>query len=109
MLVNIHCKVLKDEWTVVTKDKKPSAQWEHTLLVTETGVEVLTLRPEETLSTYLLITINSDNQPLIIKTKWLFNPPFFTEVKMHLGSFSPLKIEQKNLNLSFLKKTPSTI
>ncbi|WP_094752384.1 type I methionyl aminopeptidase [Psychromonas sp. CD1] len=43
------CKVLKDEWTVVTKDKKLSAQWEHTLLVTETGVEVLTLRPEETL------------------------------------------------------------
>lgn len=43
------CKVLKDEWTVVTKDKKLSAQWEHTLLVTETGVEILTLRPEETI------------------------------------------------------------
>lgn len=43
------CKVLKDEWTVVTKDKKVSVQWEHTLLVTETGVEILTLRPEETI------------------------------------------------------------
>jgi len=44
-----NCKVLKDDWTVITKDKKLSAQWEHTLLVTETGVEILTLRPEETI------------------------------------------------------------
>jgi methionyl aminopeptidase len=44
-----NCKVLKDDWTVVTKDKKLSAQWEHTLLVTETGVEIMTLRPEETI------------------------------------------------------------
>jgi len=36
-----------DEWTVVTKDHSLSAQWEHTLLVTETGVEVLTMRMEE--------------------------------------------------------------
>lgn len=40
-------KILNDGWTVVTKDRKLSAQWEHTLLVTETGVEVLTLRAEE--------------------------------------------------------------
>jgi methionyl aminopeptidase len=40
-------KKLKDGWTVVTKDRSLSAQWEHTLLVTETGVEVLTLREEE--------------------------------------------------------------
>lgn len=45
-----HCKLnKKDGWTVTTKDKKLSAQWEHTLLVTETGVEILTLRPEETI------------------------------------------------------------
>ena len=44
------CKVLNDEWTVITKDKKLSAQWEHTLLVTETGVEILTLRPEEAIA-----------------------------------------------------------
>jgi methionyl aminopeptidase len=40
-------KTLKDGWTVVTKDKKLSAQWEHTILVTEIGYEVLTLRAEE--------------------------------------------------------------
>ncbi len=32
-----------DDWTVVTKDRKPSAQFEHTLLVTDSGAEVLTL------------------------------------------------------------------
>ena len=36
-------KILNDGWTVVTKDRSLSAQWEHTLLVTETGCEVLTL------------------------------------------------------------------
>ncbi|MDO7642934.1 MAG: methionyl aminopeptidase [Reinekea sp.] len=41
------CKILSDQWTVVTKDRKASAQWEHTLLVTATGVEVLTARTEE--------------------------------------------------------------
>lgn len=41
-------KLMKDGWTVVTKDRKPSAQWEHTILVTETGAEVLTRRREET-------------------------------------------------------------
>lgn len=40
-------KTKKDGWTVVTRDKKLSAQWEHTVLVTSTGVEVLTLRSEE--------------------------------------------------------------
>ena len=45
-----HTKLLPDGWTVVTKDHKLSAQWEHTILVTETGIEVLTARPEEALS-----------------------------------------------------------
>jgi len=40
-------KLKKDGWTVVTRDKKLSAQWEHTILVTDDGYEVLTLRPEE--------------------------------------------------------------
>lgn len=40
-------KILPDNWTAVTKDRSLSAQWEHTLLVTDTGVEVLTLREEE--------------------------------------------------------------
>ena len=35
-------KLLPDNWTVVTKDHSLSAQWEHTLLVTETGYEILT-------------------------------------------------------------------
>jgi methionyl aminopeptidase len=35
--------LLGDGWTVVTKDHSLSAQWEHTCLVTEKGVEVLTL------------------------------------------------------------------
>jgi len=42
-----HTKLLPDGWTVVTKDHKLSAQWEHTLAVTATGVEVLTKRKEE--------------------------------------------------------------
>jgi len=36
-------KALPDGWTIVTKDRSLSAQWEHTVLVTETGYEVLTL------------------------------------------------------------------
>ena len=36
-------KELGDGWTIVTKDRSLSAQWEHTVLVTETGYEVLTL------------------------------------------------------------------
>lgn len=39
----------KDNWTVYTKDGKKSAQWEHTILVTATGCEILTLRKEETI------------------------------------------------------------
>lgn len=44
-----HVKLMKDGWTVVSKDRSLSAQWEHTILVTETGHDVLTLRKEETL------------------------------------------------------------
>jgi methionyl aminopeptidase len=44
-----HSKILPDKWTVVTKDRSLSAQWEHTLLVTETGVEILTHRDEESI------------------------------------------------------------
>lgn len=39
----------KDGWTVTTKDRRLSAQWEHTLAVTATGCEVLTIRPDEQL------------------------------------------------------------
>jgi len=49
-MVNVgkrNVKLLKDGWTVVSKDHSLSAQWEHTILVTETGHEVLTKRSEE--------------------------------------------------------------
>ena len=46
-------KLLGDKWTVVTKDHSLSAQYEHTLLVTKNGVEILTARPEEDLSRFV--------------------------------------------------------
>lgn len=49
-MVNIgkrHVKLLADGWTVITKDHSLSAQWEHTVLVTDTGYEVLTLPADE--------------------------------------------------------------
>lgn len=42
-----HTKSLGDGWTVVTKDHSLSAQYEHTILVTENGYEILTLRAAE--------------------------------------------------------------
>ena len=42
-------KLLPDNWTVVTKDHSLSAQWEHTILVTKNGYDVLTKRPDEIL------------------------------------------------------------
>lgn len=40
-----HLKILSDGWTVVTKDRSLSAQWEHEVLVTDTGYEILTISP----------------------------------------------------------------
>ena len=40
-----HLRILNDGWTVVTKDRSLSAQWEHEVLVTETGYEILTISP----------------------------------------------------------------
>jgi len=45
-----HVKLLPDQWTVVTRDHRLSAQWEHTILVTDDGHEVLTTRSEEDFS-----------------------------------------------------------
>lgn len=44
-----HVKTLSDQWTVITKDRSLSAQWEHTILVTHNGYEVLTIRNDESL------------------------------------------------------------
>ncbi|MCG5515244.1 MULTISPECIES: type I methionyl aminopeptidase [Ectothiorhodospira] len=52
-MVNVgkrHTRLLADGWTVVTKDHSLSAQWEHTILVTEEGHEILTLRKDERIS-----------------------------------------------------------
>ena len=42
-------KVLSDQWTVVTRDHKLTAQWEHTILVTHQGYEILTARKDDTI------------------------------------------------------------
>ena len=39
-----YCKTLNDKWTVITKDGKLSAQWEHTIVVLKDGIEILTDR-----------------------------------------------------------------
>jgi methionyl aminopeptidase len=41
-----HVKVLSDGWTAVTRDRSLSAQFEHTVAVTPTGVEIFTLSPK---------------------------------------------------------------
>lgn len=46
-------KLLADGWTVVTKDRSLSAQFEHTILVTDTGCEILTLRSDDTIERIL--------------------------------------------------------
>ena len=40
-----HVKLLSDGWTAVTRDRSLSAQFEHTVGITETGVEIFTLSP----------------------------------------------------------------
>lgn len=42
-----HCKTLSDGWTVLTKDGSPSAQFEHTIVITENGHEILTIDPDQ--------------------------------------------------------------
>ena len=46
-------KLLKDGWTVVTRDRSLTAQYEHTLLVTDEGCEILTLRKDDTLPRFI--------------------------------------------------------
>jgi methionyl aminopeptidase len=42
-------KLLPDGWTVLTRDRSLSAQWEHTIAVTDDGCDVLTLLPGDDL------------------------------------------------------------
>lgn len=53
-------RTLADGWTVVTRDHKLSAQWEHTILVTKQGYEILTLRQEEKEGKYSLHSLKND-------------------------------------------------
>lgn len=48
---------MQDGWTIKTKDRKLSAQYEHTILVTDLGCEILTLRKEEPFSSPVLINV----------------------------------------------------
>jgi methionyl aminopeptidase len=48
-------KTKPDGWTVVTQDYKPSAHFEHSLLITDNGVEVLTKRPSEVLDNVVMV------------------------------------------------------
>ena len=43
-------RLLGDGWTAITKDRKLSAQWEHTILVTADGYEIFTLRADDTIA-----------------------------------------------------------
>lgn len=51
-LGNYHCDTWPDKWSAVTRDGSRSAQFEHTLLVTETGYEILTMRDNEPVMTW---------------------------------------------------------
>ncbi len=42
-------RLMPDQWTVITRDRSLSAQWEHTVAVTEAGVDVLTRLPDDPL------------------------------------------------------------
>jgi methionyl aminopeptidase len=42
-------RLLPDDWTVITRDRSLSAQWEHTMAVTADGVDVLTRLPDDPL------------------------------------------------------------
>ena len=46
-------RTMKDGWTVKTKDRSLSAQYEHTIVVTENGCEILTLREDDTITAVL--------------------------------------------------------
>ena len=67
-------KTKKDGWTVVTRDKKLSAQSEHTIVVTSSGYEVLILRNEESChyqrNNISLVCRKILYNHLVISTRW---------------------------------------
>ncbi|MCX7945995.1 MAG: type I methionyl aminopeptidase [Hydrogenophilus sp.] len=70
-----HTSLLADGWTVVTRDRSLSAQWEHTILVTENGVEILTLSPgAPPPPSFLLPYLGSDGRTLLPPAQPLYVP-----------------------------------
>lgn len=57
-------KQMPDGWTIVTKDRSLSAQWEHTILVTETGYEVMTLSKGSPAIPELVQKLESSQKPV---------------------------------------------
>ena len=49
-------RTMKDGWTVKTKDRSLSAQYEHTIVVTDNGCEILTLRKDDTIPAIIRTT-----------------------------------------------------
>ena len=58
-----HVKLLSDGWTAVTRDRSLSAQFEHTVGVTETGVEIFTLSPDGPLLAALEDRLSAERTP----------------------------------------------
>ncbi len=82
-----HSKLLKDGWTVVTKDRSLSAQFEHTIVVTDTGCEILTL------------TIGRHHRTNTSR-------PTKTLTAQSDGSPEDLRVKQMNMALAFDKSLP---
>ena len=59
-------KIMEDGWRAVTRDGRRSAQWEHTVLVTADGYEILTLRKEEEVKEGVQRTGVGADQPLVM-------------------------------------------
>ena len=56
-------RTMKDGWTVKTKDRSLSAQYEHTIVVTETGCEILTLRKDDSIDAVLTAAYSPPLRP----------------------------------------------
>ncbi len=85
-------RLLPDGWTVVTKDQSLSAQWEHTILVTDAGYEVLTLSASVELACRRGGFLNAHGKFLDQIADW----PYLTAVPAALedGQFSPIVFRQ---------------
>ncbi|MGI4846570.1 MAG: type I methionyl aminopeptidase [Janthinobacterium lividum] len=65
---------MNDGWTIKTKDRSLSAQWEHTVLVTETGYEVLTVSPGMQLPPALVVPLSAAVAAAAVEAKAVATP-----------------------------------